>query len=270
MGKVMGKIVEKRASRRLAHLGAAVVLSVGLGACATGKVDTGVFSRPAEDRGRIVVEAPAYEGVTPVRVRFRDRYEREEYALFRGDGGQAEIVFIETRPELTANVVLDFNKLIADTLKMWRFNRDLDLRLGDSVSVETDIVPLWVQPYRQRQTGRDCVGFYGNWDVEGRDPQLRPTKVLFGYHCAPAGTEMDAAAAATFVTSLQLRGISVPLRIESVYKPGEEPAPEPRERQTAHLVLAQDGGGGGIAGLPAFPLLAARVFTDSNGPPRDQ
>jgi hypothetical protein len=59
----------------------------------------------------------------------------------------------------------------------------------------------------------------------------------------------------------------VPLRIQSAYdlKKPAPPAP-PRDQQVANLVLAQDGGGGGIAGMPTFPLLIARVYKSLDGP----
>ena len=69
-----------------------------------------------------------------------------------------------------------------------------------------------------------------------------------------------------FMESIDIRGISVPSNIKSAYDLQKSEAPTPtRELQISNLVLAQDGGGG-VAGLPDFPLLIARTFHDFDGP----
>lgn len=94
------------------------------------------------------------------------------------------------------------------------------------------------------------------------DRDLRPSKIMFGFHCAPKGTAFGADEARTLVKAIQVRGISVPLRVESVYELNRKTPPPPIDIQTNNLVLAQDGAGGGIAGLPDFPLLFSRVYND--------
>lgn len=250
-------------------LGAAVVgimLMATLGACSLSKQDTGAFVAVPEDRGRITVASAAYEGVTPQRIGFADFYEREEYALFRSPSGQAEILFMETRREHGRNIVLEFNKKTSDTVAMWRFNQGRTITYTESEHIKTDLGGFWVQPFKQADTGRDCVGFFSSWDIRFDDPEIRPSKVLFGYHCNVAGTPMSTADAKAFVRGIDVRGISIPLRLKTAYdlKDGDAPLP-PKDQQVANLVIAQDGQAGGISGLPDFPLLASRTYNEHDG-----
>jgi hypothetical protein len=192
--------------------------------------------------------------------------EIEEYALYRGPNGQSEILFAETTPFNAHNLALDFDKFIAVSANMWRFNQGQNLVFGESVSVKTDIAMFWAQPYKQSSSGRQCVGFSSQWDIRDDDPQFRPSKVMFGYHCSLKGQSFSAKDGLEFVKSIDIRGISVPSNIKSAYDLQKSEAPTPtRELQISNLVLAQDGGGG-VAGLPDFPLLIARTFHDFDGP----
>ncbi len=233
-----------------------------LGACTFNKVDTGVFRIPAENQGRVLVEVPAFEGLEPVRVNYADLRTTEEYVLYRSQQGQAEAFFAETLPFFRERTILDFNKLAASTIPMWRFNQGQELQLGNSFPVSNDFADFWVQPYQQKDAGRQCAGFMGQWEIRMDDPDLRPSKIMFGYFCAPKGTKFNNEDAAQLVKSLQIRGISVPLRVASAYALNKETPPPSRDVQTSNLVLAQDGAGGGVAGLPDFPLLITRLYNN--------
>jgi len=251
-------------SLQRAALGTALLVS--LSACAFSKQGTGTFVTVPEEQGRITVSSVSYNGVAPQRIGFADFSEREEYALFRSTSGQSEILFMETRREHGRNIVLEFNKRISDTIPMWRFHQGQAISYVASEHIKTDLGGFWVQPFQQTNAGRPCVGFFGSWDVRHGDPDLRPTKILFGYHCNATGTAMSMDEAKAFVRGLNIRGISTPLRVKTAYdlKDGDAPLP-PREQQVANLVIAQDGLAGGVAGLPEFPLLASRTYNEHDG-----
>lgn len=145
---------------------------------------------------------------------------------------------------------------------MWRFNQNRELSLGKSFLTENAFADFWVQPYQQADTGRQCAGFISQWEIRMDDPDLRPSKIMFGYFCAPKGTRFNDEDAERLIKSIQIRGISVPLRVESVYALNTKTPPPPRDTQMANMVLAQDGAGGGIAGLPDYPLLIWRMYND--------
>jgi hypothetical protein len=251
-------------SLKQVSLGAALMIS--LSACALSKQNTGTFISVPEEQGRISVSATVFDGVTPQRIGFADFSEREEYALYRSPSGQSEMVFLETRREHGRNIVLEFNKKTSDTVPMWRFNQGRTISYGPSEHIRTDLGGFWVQPFQQTDTGRQCTGFFGSWDVRQGDPDLRPTKILFGYHCNTAGTAMSVEDAKAFVRGIDIRGVSIPLRVKTAYdlKDGDAPLP-PREQQVASLVIAQDGQAGGISGLPHFPLLVSRYYNEHDG-----
>lgn len=249
-------------SYKLFRVSCALAVVAALGACTYNKIDTGVFTQPADQNGRVIVETAAFQGAAPTRVKYADSRITEEYVLYRSAGGQAEILFSETLPRFKNRTVLDFDKLISTSVRMWRFNQGQPLEFSESFTVDNDFASFWVQPYRQTETGRNCAGFSARWDIRMDDRDLRPSKIMFGFHCAPKGTAFGADEARTLVKAIQVRGISVPLRVESVYELNRKTPPPPIDIQTNNLVLAQDGAGGGIAGLPDFPLLFSRVYND--------
>lgn len=239
--------------------------TIVLSSCSISTLDTGTFVSVPEERARISVGSAFYAGVTPQRIGFADSREREEYALYRGADGQAEILYVETRSDLRRELALDFNKLIVDTVTMWRFHQGQTLNFGKTEPLKNDIAQFWVQPFQQTETGRQCVGFSSTWDTRTDDPKLRPSKLMFGYHCVPKG-ETLADGGRAFVAGLQVRGVSVPLRVKTAYdlQAGDAPLP-PRDQQAANLVTVQDGIAGGVAGLPAFPLLIGRHYNTNDG-----
>lgn len=250
------------------------IVTAILGGCTTvanqDKINTGTFRQLEEDRNMVLLETPEYEGTTPTRVTYNDRRLIEEYTLYRSQKGQAEVLYAQVSRHHRGDTALNFQKLIADSLRMWRFNQDKTLKLGETFLVKNAVAEFWVQPYRQVETGRECAGFSATWDTRPNDRQLRPAKALFGYHCAPKGTSFGPNEAQKFMQTMQIRGVTVPLKIETVYQMKKDDAPPPpKDMQRTYLVLAQDGGGGGIAGMPQFPLLIAAPFTDFDGPCSD-
>lgn len=252
-----------RFSTRTAAAAAAVLL---VASCTIADIDQGVFTTLPEERGELVIGADAFVGTTPVRIGFVDFLQREEYTLYRSTKGQAEFLYLRSRPERTEFASLDFNKMIASTLPMWRFNQGHPLTLGDSFYVKTELAGFWAQPYTQSDTGRACFGTYGAWDEDELDAFHRPRRIVFGYYCAPAGETLNEAGIRAFVNAIDIRGITLPLQIKTAYelRAGDPPIPV-RDEQVRSLVTVQDGVAGGIAGIPDFPILAARPYNPHHG-----
>lgn len=248
------------------RLGAPLAVAMMATACAIPDIEQGSYINLTEERGELVVGADAFIGTTPTRIGFVDFLQREEYTLYRSPKGQAELLYLRSRPERTQYTSLAFNKLIARTLPMWRFNQGHPLNLGESFFLRTTLAPFWVQPYTQTDTGRNCAGLYGAWDEDSLDPWQRPRKIVFGYYCVPAGEKLTAEDAKHFVTSIDIRGITLPLQIKTAYelRAGDPPIP-PRAEQVKSLVIVEDGLAGGVAGIPDFPILAARSYTPADG-----
>jgi hypothetical protein len=243
---------------RAAAVGAVLILA----ACTVPDIEQGDYRTLKDADAEIVVNADAFVGTPPARVGYSDFIQREEYALYRSTLAQAELVFLRTRPERRQLTSLDFNELVTDLVQLWRFNQGHPLVFDKSTHVKTPLALFWLQPYRQTDTGRHCVGYAASWDEAREDPFKRPQKVLFGYYCIPKGEQLSMDEAKTFVSSIGIRGITLPRQIKSAYdlQAGDPPSP-PKGEQAAALVAAQDGIAGGVSGLPSFPVLAGRIYT---------
>ncbi|MDA0996924.1 MAG: hypothetical protein O2944_01805 [Proteobacteria bacterium] len=240
----------------------AAAFAAALGGCAISKENTGTFAALTDEQGRVVIGAPDFTGPALRRVGFADILEREEYSLFRGSGGQAEALFAEARTDMHAQTVLDFSYLVEAAIKMFRFNQGQAIEFSDAKFVKTSFGGAWTRSYLLTGSGHACIGFYAEWDHRPDDPKRQPSKGLFGYACRPAGKAMPDADALAIVQSIDLQGITVPLRIKSAYNLKKGDPPElPKGHQIELMVAAQDGTPGAKSGLPAFPLLAARGFT---------
>lgn len=248
--------------RKTLMAGLTACLGLTIAGCAITKDHAGTYARLEEDKGKVVFGTPGFAGPTTLRVGFVDFNEREEYALFRSSGGQAETVFVEARTDRRPQTVIEFDKLIEQTVPMFRFNQGQQIQWSESRWVETSFKGAWARPYRLAGSGHACVGFAAAWDRRPDDPMHRPSKAVFGYACKPNGQNMEEAEAEAIVRAVDLRGITMPLRIKSAYDlEKDDPPPLPRERQVELLVQAQDGAPGGRSGVPEFPLLIARGFT---------
>ncbi len=248
-------------SRHYSRAAAGFMLML-LAACTVPDIEQGDYRTLMDANAEIEVNADAFVGTPPVRVGYSDFIQREEYALYRSTLAQAELVFLRTRPERRQLTSLDFSKLITDLVPLWRFNQGHPLDFDKSTHVKTPLALFWLQPYRQTDTGRHCVGYATSWDEAREDPFKRPQKVLFGYYCIPKGEQLSMDEATKFVASIGIRGITLPLQIKSVYDiQAGDPPPPPQAEQAAALVTAQDGIAGGVSGLPSFPILAGRIYT---------
>ena len=227
---------------------------------------TAGFREVPESRVRLAFDVPMLGGAEPVRVAWRDPLQREEYALFRGAGGaagaQAEAVFLEALPAAAGGTALDIELVVSEGVRAFTFNAGTAIEWGKSRFVESPFGGTWLQPYSLPERQRACAGFGTAWDVATSDPELRPTKAVFGYVCAAEGESLAPEAAAELVRKVDVIGITRPRGIESAYELADAPAaPLPTaERRTELAVIAQDGAPGSRAGLPAFPLLRARPF----------
>lgn len=254
-------------SHTFRSLSAVVAAGLALSACAVADIDQGNYWTLPDEQAEIVVNADAFVGTPPARIGYTDFIQREEFALYRSSLGQSEILFIRTRPERSRRTSLEFKELVSDLVPLWRFNQGHPLEFDKSSHFKTPLTTFWLQPYRQTDTGRQCLGFASAWDTADEDPFKRPQKVLFGYYCIPRGETLSMEEARDFVSSIGIRGITLPRQIKTAYdiKAGDPPPPA-HEQQVASLVTAQDGIAGGVSGMPTFPVLAGRVYT----PERDR
>ena len=168
---------------------------------------------------------------------------------------------LETRPKLENNIVFDIDVTVEETVGYWRFNDGRAGNWADSYSLASPVGQTWVRPYTISAENRSCVGFYSTWDIRQDDPYFRPSKAYFGYFCAAPGKEVSKEDVASFVANIDVRGVSMPLRVTDAYALTLPADHTPSQATQNKLQVAvQDGAGGGLSGLKDFPQLRGRYF----------
>jgi hypothetical protein len=201
-----------------------------------------------ESVGLVRLSAPWVEDAAIRRVRYVDGTELEEYALYDGPAGRAELFY--------AAVTHDHYAL-ADTLNIrlaierFAFVTGRAVDIGSSGETSSGSVLIFYRPFRLESAARSCLGFKAAWDDVAYDPERRPSKLFFGYHCAAVGTSPDQEVIETAIT----RFVFAPV-------PEMRPAASPPEAEKAALDLARGTARGGDSGIPDFPLLLARRYQE--------
>ncbi len=125
-------------------LAVAVSMAV-LGGCAVSDYQRPTIERVGAVDGRIVFAADVFGGAAPERVRFTDIWQREEYALFRGGGTQAEIIYsTTTTPVFT--VILEYQLMVDDMVGTWNLNKKHTKAWDESRRVEAPLGPFFYKP----------------------------------------------------------------------------------------------------------------------------
>ncbi len=190
-----------------------VVAAAALAGCAVapppgtgkGKIET---VPPGDER--IVFAAPVFRGTAPQRGKFADDWEREEYALFRGGGAQAEIIYSTVM--LGPEVALQYDYTLERMVETWNVNRTQAKIWSAAERVRAPLGEFFYKPYTFAGGSRACFGFKNEWDYIGEDPWNRPGKVLFGYYCAKAGQKISLDEMEDLIRTIGVRGITEPIR----------------------------------------------------------
>lgn len=232
-----------------------------------GNVPAG-FREVPKARADIVFDDPSFVAVDPVRVAYRDPWERDEYALFRGESGeQAEVVYLAALPGAGGDTSLHMELVVSEGVRAFNHNAGTPITWGESRFVKSPFGGTWVQPFTMPKRDLACTGFGATWDVATSDPKLRPTRAMFGYYCAAKGAGLSPEQAAEVATKVGIVGVTQSRKVANAYELDTSPAaPLPSlQRQQELAVIAQDGAPGSVAGLPAFPLRRAQPFHPGAG-----
>ncbi|MCH7551527.1 MAG: hypothetical protein IIA35_07505 [Proteobacteria bacterium] len=159
------------------------------------------------DKGLILFNADTV-GKTPVRrIQYSDNEQRVDYALYKGNGAQAEFIYMETPYSLW--VAFEFPYTIRDKVEAWKFSKGQAIEWDEAVLIRTALGQVFYRPYRLTGMDRSCVGMSGEWDIAVEDPKLRPERIMFGYYCAPPGKTLSEKEILTLVDRIGLKGTTV-------------------------------------------------------------
>ncbi len=258
------------------------LLSAGLlGACTNFP-----FSPPQEktaelpaNKGVILFEAADWDGAA-LRVQYTDNVQRVDFALFRGKDvtgsgsvAQAEFIYMERPP--MAKVAFEFPFTVRDKVETWNFSKDQAVEWEEGRFLRTELGVLFYRPYRLTAKNRQCFGLSGEWDAAYDDPNLRDTRILFGYYCAPPGVSIREDKLASLVSGIGLRTETrrsvvyaplfyEPMSDEKFYRDVDNHAGDHQDNVRA-LQLAQGHGVSPPAGIAEFPFRYGEIYNVLEG-----
>ena len=148
-----GKI--DRRNRRL--IAATLMLVIALAGCtASTRIEPGVtWVNPGEQR--IVFTAAGFKTTRPIRVKYTDLWQTEEYALFKADGRQLEIIYAGASRAFT--VALNYQMPIDAMVATWNLNSQPELVWGPLGRIDNRFGTWFYRNYEHSDLQRSCVGF---------------------------------------------------------------------------------------------------------------
>jgi hypothetical protein len=190
---------------------------------------------PLED-ARLLFDVAAFAKRPPVRAKFSDSWQREEYALFQGSYSQAEIVYIVATARETA---LAYEVGLKSMIKKWNFNAGKEILWGEEGKGFSAFGTVFFQPFAH--SGNGCFGFSAEWAIANDDPGTKPTKAVFGYYCEASKTALTTARIQSLIGAIEV----------SRFAGGSTASASPKSLITAR---------GGTTGNPNYPFLLARGY----------
>jgi hypothetical protein len=238
-------------------IAATLILVTAVAGCMTSnRIDSEVaLVSPGEHR--TVLTARGFKTTRPIRVKYADLWQTEEYALFKDDGRQCEIIYAEASKTFT--VALDYQMPIKEMVATWNLNSGQNIDWGPLGRLDSRFGTWFYRTYEHSDRKRPCVGFMVEWDQIYEDPGGRPGKVLFGYFCGAVGETLEDQAVHALI-----RGFSVRMPGESI---GAEKSQSIHNIGSGKTAIAAARGHGPSAGSgnPGFPFMFARYYSMNNG-----
>ena len=209
----------------------------------------------------VMVTAPAFKDTNSKHVVFTDIWQHEEYVLFEAKGAQAEIIYVAANERDT--IALDFNLTLVPMVKTWNIAQKHPITWGEKGQIGAPLGAFFYRYFRLNDIGRDCVGFFTEWDLKGDDPQLSYGKVLFGYYCEKPGVKINQSQVFGLLDNIQIRGITSRYNVR--FHP-VAPTSGPLASQEGALAFAKYGTG--VTGNTNFPFNFASHYNDIDGDDR--
>lgn len=237
---------------------ACLLLSGALAGCSNAGAKYPSIGWAGTDTAYVLFTAPAFKGTDSKHVVFTDMWQHEEYVLFEGNGAQAEIIYAAADERDT--IALDYSYPLKPMVKTWNIANAHPVVWGEKGQTGAPLGAYFYQHFKLSDVGRDCVGFFTEWDLKDDDPQLRNGKVLFGYYCAPPGTELTQTAVFDLLDNIWIRGITA--RFDTRFTP-VAPTSGPGATRDGALAFAKTGTGD--TGNAKFPFDMADHYSDVDG-----
>jgi len=211
-------------------------------------------------------DAPGLAPQSVLRAEYKDNYQEEEYALFRGAGGaQAEIITVEASSygygaQGGDKHVLEFEKTTQDTLELWNLSKTGKFAYGAESFAYKGKLPYYLLPFERKDTAQSCFGFHAEFNGDPHDYNGRYDNHLFGYYCAPKGTKLSKEDMIATVDHVDIAGVTKRAPAVVAERPFQQLTNNPQLAEAVKRGAPQ-----GAAGTDAFPLDIARIYSDRLG-----
>lgn len=166
----------------------------------------GVRAVPQE-QARIGFDLPTFQGEKVRRIKYEDPNQREEYALFRGNGARAEVIYASLQGRSRDLGFIDYRTAMKDQVRTWNFNRNHTEFQGQARYVEKD-KKMIVRRFKNTATSQECFGFTREGQRNFFLPRAPFAEMMFGYYCGPKGKTMTDAEVDTYARSVAFKKAS--------------------------------------------------------------
>jgi hypothetical protein len=240
---------------------ACLLLSGVLAGCNTAGAKYPTVDWAGTETAYVLFTTPAFKDTKSKHVVFTDMWQHEEYVLFQGDGAQAEIIYSAADERDT--IALDYSYPLEPMVRTWNIANAHSIVWGDKGQTGAPLGAYFYQHFKLSDVGRDCVGFFTEWDLKDDDPQLRNGKVLFGYYCEQPGTALSQTAVFDLLDNIWIRGITA--RFDTRFTP-VAPTSGPGAAGDGAMAFAKTATGN--TGNVNFPFDMADYYSDADGDDR--
>jgi len=240
---------------------AALMFSAALTGCQTTGATYPTISWAGTESAYVQFTATAFENTPSKHVVFTDVWQHEEYVLFEGGGAQAEIIYVAANERDT--IALDYSYPVVPMVQTWNIARKHPIAWGEKGQTGAPLGAYFYRHFRLNDVGRDCVGFFTEWDLKDDDPQLRNGKALFGYYCEKPGIALSQKQVFGLLDNIWIRGITA--RYDVRFQP-VAPTGGPLAGQQGALAFAKYGTGD--TGNVNFPFDIASHYNEFDGDDR--
>lgn len=145
-------------------------------------------------------EDPVVRDARQVHVSYLGSFEFVDYARYETPAFVLESAFAVAT---SVQAVLQYDWTMARMAETWNVNKGKAISWGPVKTVQAWHGLVTYQPYRMSGAGRSCIAFESQWAFQPLDMQGRPTRVYFGYICAPPGAPLNEGMAAKLIGSVR-------------------------------------------------------------------
>jgi len=195
-------------ARTLCTAASWLVFAGALSSCAGLQYSAERAAELPASNGMIVFRADVVGGKVAKRIQYSDNLQRVDYALFKSADSRAQGEFIYMERPYSHLIAFNFPYTIRDKVAAWNLSKGQPVAWEKAVLMNTRMGEIFFRPYQLTALNRQCFGVSGEWDVASDDPELRNTRIMFGYFCGRPGAAMAREEMLALVERIGIRGVS--------------------------------------------------------------